>query len=1142
MKLVLFLTLALSLSATAGVFSQNQRVSFEFEDATILEVLNEIKSQTGLSFIYSEEKIQELNRVSVDAAGKTVEEVLNEIFGKSSLECRFQDNVIMVVDKPSEPATKGQQEKKEIKGTVTDDQGVPLPGVSVVIKGTSVGVATDIDGKYAIEVENDNVVLVFSFVGMLPQEVTYKGQTVQNVKLTADSEQMAEVVVTGYQTINRERMTGSAKAITNQAIKNVGFTSVEDALEGSVSGLNVVSSGRPGEDADIQIRGVNSFTGNTNPLWIVDGMPMMGSVPEVSDGNALRAQALTSGIGNVAPEDIESITVLKDAAASAIYGAQAANGVIVITTKSGHSGKTFFNITSNMTITERPNPELFMMNSAEKVEFEKGYYEDWSERPFLGRAADIYRAIENETMTLADANMALDQLRNTNTNWFKEIFKTAISQQHSLSMSGGNEKTQYYVSGNYLSEEGIEPNNEFDKLGLNMKITHNPSEKIRITFGLSTNLRNTTKTASGINPLKYAIYANPYEKPYNEDGTYAYDLTYPASIETVDGKGYFRQFNALEDLKKNTDDSRYISSNMNLKFEYEFLPGLTYTLQGAYNINSNHSSKKIIAGTYSDYSTNGIYSTNWHPESRSSFSYDMLQGSLRESTSRGSEYTLRNTLQFMKEFEGGHYVTLFGGQEIRQTKSNTFFNFSPTYDAVHGIGGYPDLDGFEADRLNLYALGGTSEYEDKLSSFFTNMLYSYKDRYILSGSLRYDGSTFVGNANQFTPLWNVSGRWNLHNEAFLDGSIVSLLALKGGYGYTGSIDRNASPYTLLHFNNANYKYDGQVLPNRIDYPSKNLKWQTKKDRNVGVEVGLWNNKLQIGVNYFDNITEDVLNLKKLAVSSGRSGIKANVASISNKGWEFDMTTTVYDRNDFTWILQANLNLLNDEIVQSFYPNLDDVAAKGQEYVTGYPVKGWYGYKFHSINPSDGHVYVIGDDGKPFDMKLTQNVTSNIQLPKASYLGDYTPSYYGGISTTLKYKQLSLRISGDYKGGHKIMSFGANDQLTTSRNKQAHILDSWTQPGDVTKYPRVDYFYSAFDTYMIDTELEDGDYFRINMISLGYMFKSELVNRIGLKSARLNFNVRNVATFSKYKGIDPSLLGALDYPNTRKYVMSLNIGF
>ncbi|WP_165835938.1 SusC/RagA family TonB-linked outer membrane protein [Marinifilum breve] len=1136
MKFTFMLMVLSVVQLSASVYSQNTRFNMELTNQTLIEVFEEIRNNSEFSFVYDLDDVEGIMDVNVSEKDATVEEILNSCFENTNLTYEVIDKVVVVKQKPYVAPKSKQQEKKEIKGRVTDDQGLPLPGVSVVIKGTSVGVATDIDGKYVIEVENDNSVLVFSFVGMLPQEITYKGQTVQNVKLTADSEQMAEVVVTGYQTINRERMTGSAKAITNQAIKNVGFTSVEDALEGSISGLNVVSSGRPGEDADIQIRGVNSFTGNTNPLWIVDGMPMMGSVPEVSDGNALRAQALTSGIGNVAPEDIESITVLKDAAASAIYGAQAANGVIVITTKSGHSGKTFFNVTSNMTITERPNPELFMMNSAEKVEFEKGYYEDWSERPFLGRAADIYRAIENETMTLDDANTALDQLRNTNTNWFKEIFKTAISQQHSLSMSGGNEKTQYYVSGNYLSEKGIEPNNKFDKLGLNMKITHNPSEKTRITFGLTSNLRNTTKTASVINPLTYAIYANPYEKPYNEDGTYAYDLTYPSSINTVNGDDYFRQFNVLEDLKKNTDDSRYISSNMNLKFEYEFLPGLTYTLQGAYNINSNHNSKKITPGTYSD------YNTNWHPEIRSSFSYDMLQGSLRESTSRGSEYTLRNTLQFMKEFEGGHYVTLFGGQEIRQTQSNTFFNFSPTYDAVHGIGGYPDLDGFEADRLNLYALGGTSEYEDKLSSFFTNMLYSYKDRYILSGSLRYDGSTFVGNANQFTPLWNVSGRWNIHNEDFLEGSIISLLALKGGYGYTGSIDRNASPYTLLHFTNANYKYDGQVLPNRIDYPSKNLKWQTKKDRNVGVEVGLWKNKLQIGVNYFDNITEDVLNQKKLAVSSGRSGIKANVASISNKGWEFDITTTVYDRNDFTWIWQANLNLLDDKILQSFYPNLDDVAAKGQEYVTGYPVKGWYGYKFHSINPSDGHVYVIGDDGKPFDMKLTQNVTRNIQLPKASYLGDHTPSYYGGISTTLKYKQLSLRISGDYKGGHKIMSFGANDKLTTSRNKQAHILDSWSQPGDVTNYPRVDYNFSAFDRYMINTELENGDYFRINMISLGYMFKSEFVNRIGLKSARLNFNVRNVAIFSKYKGIDPTLLGVLDYPNTRKYVMSLNIGF
>ncbi|MGQ1785535.1 SusC/RagA family TonB-linked outer membrane protein [Saccharicrinis sp. GN24d3] len=1137
MKITSLLLLFGFLQIHATVVSQGNTVSISESDISLEQLLWKIQDKSDFVFVFSQEHVKEHTNLNVNLNGE-LDEVLTQILADKGLTYEKKNDVYVIKKAAPVPAVPQQPNTITIKGKVTDEKGKPLPFVNIYIKGDTKGVITDKDGKYAIEVEEkQGMVLVASFIGFVSREFEVSGRTEINLMLKGDIADLDEVVVTGYQTIDREKMTGSAVAITADKMSNVGFTSIEDALDGSIAGMNIVASGRPGEDADIQIRGVNSFTGNTNPLWIVDGMPMMGSVPEVSDGNSLRAEALTSGIGNIAPEDIESITVLKDAAAAAIYGAQAANGVIVITTKSGHSGKTFFNITSNMTVTEAPDPELYMMNSAEKVDFERGYNEDYGTWASSGRAADIYRALDRESISQAEANLMLNELRNTNTDWFKEIFSSAISQQHSLSMSGGNEKTQYYVSGNFLTEEGIEPNNQYDKLGLNMKITHNPSDKIRITFGLTSNLRNTTETASIINPLQYAIYANPYEKPYNEDGSYAYDITYNGTISTAAGDDYFRQFNILQDLNENTQDSRYMSSDMNLKFEYEFLPGLTYNLQGAYNINSNNTSRYVIPGTWTD------YKQSWHPAVSTEFTYDLLGGNLRESSSKGHEYTFRNTLQYMREFNGGHYVSLFGGQEIRKTLQNTFYNFFPNYDADHRLGQYPDLDGYEADILSLAALGGTGEYENKLSSFFANGTYSYNDRYVVSGSIRYDGSTIIGSDNQFTPLWNVSGRWNVHNEGFMSGSILSLLALKVGYGYTGSIDNSASPYSILYYSSGGKRYDDELTPSSLAYPSMNLKWQTKEDKNIGIEAGLWKNKVQVGFNYFDNSTEDILENKKLAASSGRTTMMANVASISNKGYEFDVTATLLSRNNFNWMVSANVSILDDEITDSYYPSIDKISASSAHaYVVGYPVNAWYGYKFHSINPDDGHVYAIGDDGEPFDLEVGQYGGSPVDLPKASYLGDLTPSYYGGVTTSVRYKQLTLRASGDFKGGHKILSFGSNDVYTNPRNKPEYLSDIWGQIGDVTNYPGLDIFTNPLDEYMFDTELEDGDYFRINMISLGYLFKTDFVNRIGMQSARINFNVRNVASFSKYKGIDPVLNGELGYPNTRKYTLSLNIGF
>lgn len=1132
---------------SANVLSQS-KISLDLNNASLKECIKEIEKKTELGFLYNNSDIREVKNLNLSVEEETVDQILTDVLASTELTHTIENNVILIKSKKvvAKKVAKVENEEVqlppiEITGVVKGEDGHPLPGANVFIKDIpTIGVTTNIDGEFSITVPNE-AILVFSFVGYENKEISITDNINLNVVLSPSANELNEVVVTGYQTIERERMTGSAKALTAASIKNLGTTSVDDILTGAMSGINIVSTGRPGEDAQIQIRGVNSFTGNTDPLWIVDGMPMMGAVPEVSSGNELRAQVLTSGIGNISPEDIESITVLKDAAAAAIYGAQAANGVIVITTKSGHVGKTFFNVTSNIDVIERPKNDLFMMNSAEKVLFEKSFYEDWNAYDLQGRAINIMRALEYEEITNEEAERQLDILRNTNTNWFDEIFSTGISHQHSLSMSGGTEATQYYASANYLNEDGIEPNNNYNKLGLNMKLTHNPSDKVRVIVGLNTTVRNSTQTASKINPLKYAIYANPYEKVYNEDGSYAYDLTYLDNVNSIDGEVPFGQFNIIEDLNKNTKESKYISSDLRLKVEYEVIPGLTYSLAGAYNVNSNFGSTTRIGGTYSD------YATNWHPHFDDSYGlmdYSLLQGSLFENTSRGTDYTFRNTLQYMKEFNKTHYVSIFGGQELRKVISNTSSNFFPTFDEVHRIGGYPDLDGYEADELSYSALGSTGFYEDKLSSFFMNGLYSYKDKYIFSGSLRYDGSSFVGNENQFTPLGNVSLMWNLHNEDFIKNfNIISRLSIKGGYGYTGSIDKKASPYTLLYFSNSNYKYDGQVLPGSVSFPSKNLKWQTKQDRNVGVELGLWKNRVEFGVNYFNNITEDVLNEKKLPVSSGRTGIYANVASILNKGWEFDFNSVIIQANDFTWMAQVNLTLLDNETLESYYPNLDEVAASAEkQYVEGYPVNGWFGYRFHSINPSDGHLYVYDNEGGTFDLQLAYNTTQNIEKPIVSYLGDRTPSYMGGVSTTFKYKQLSLRVSGDFKGGHKIMAFGANDITTSGKNKPAYLLDSWTQSGDITDVRRVDILYQPYSDYMFDTKLEDGDYFRISMLSLGYMFKNDLVSKVGIKTARINFNIRNLATFSKYKGIDPTLMGALDYPNTRRYSVSLNIGF
>lgn len=315
-----------------------------------------------------------------------------------------------------------------------------------------------------------------------------------------DSKALDEVVITGYQDINKQRMTGTVTTIRSADIEGKGFTSIDDILIGTVSGLNATQSGRPGQDATIQIRGVNSLTGNTEPIWIVDGMPMQGEIPSIRSGATdLQTTIFTTGIGNLAPDDIASITILKDAAATAIYGARAANGVIVVTTKSGTVGKTRFNASLNYGVTAAPVNNISMMNSAQKIQFERDIYNDLNTNR-TGRISELLRLRDLGIISTADVEQQITSLSQTNTDWFKEIFSPANSTQIGFSMSGGSEKTQHYLSVNHLQEEGIQPNNKFDRTGMNIKLTHDLNDKIRITGGLASTLKNDRSSASAINP------------------------------------------------------------------------------------------------------------------------------------------------------------------------------------------------------------------------------------------------------------------------------------------------------------------------------------------------------------------------------------------------------------------------------------------------------------------------------------------------------------------------------------------------------------------------------------------------------------------------------------------------------------------
>lgn len=1138
---LLMFMFVMAFSSQANVVAQ-ERVSLDMKNASFKDLFLEIQKQTKMSFVFNADQLNAVGTVDLRANDESVQEVLDRVLSPTPFTYLINGQTIVIV-KRGEANRQPEQTAVTVKGKVTDRDGQPLIGATIRINGTTIGTATDGNGEYTLKVFGGQNELLVTYIGYINLVVKIDGRSVVDVVLEEDRKEMEEVVVTGYQDIKRERMTGSTTTINARELRNKGLTSMDEFLNGTVSGLTSISSGRPGEDAKIMIRGVNSLTGSTDPIWIVDGMPLQGEMPNIKVGvTNLQSTIFTSGIGNIAPDDIESITVLKDASATAIYGARAANGVIVIKTKSGSVGKTRFNITANFGIKERPVNNIDMMNTRQKIQFEREVYAD-DKGGYLdmthGRIVGLLYQTDRGLISKEAVEKEIARLSGIETDWFKELFRSATTGQYNFSMSGGTEKTQHYVSLNYLHEKGTALNNKMDRLGMNIKLTHNPAKQVRVTGGLSATIKNDRVSASNIDPLTYALYANPYERPYKEDGSYDYDLSYVASPSEIRDGLAWDKFNILDDLQRNTNTSRYLDAELNLKVEWEIIPGLMFTTHGVYNANSSHNRTTEGAGTYTN------FVNNWYAPHTAEIPHDMVRGSLREATGYTNGYTFRNTLQYSSEFKEKHFLTVFAGQEISSRTAYNSYNYSPVFDEEHRIVGFPEMDGVNGNEVNYTSLGGTGKQVSKLSSFFANASYSYMDRYIVSGAIRYDGSDIIGNDNQFTPLWNVGARWNLHRESFMGNlEFVDELSLRAGFGYTGSIDKNALPFVVMTLGQS-ILYDGLSVPTSFNYPNPNVKWQTKQDFNVGVNLALWRRKVELGVNYYDNVTRDVLDNKALAASSGRTEVVENVANIINRGWEIDLGVTLLQAHTVQWYAKANVAVNHNELRDTYYKNLEELPHRtrqdGNAFVENYPVGGWFGFEFAGTDPITGNTQVYMPDGTKYDVETLKNITLSGEKPIMSYLGKQHPSVIGGFSTTLNVSRFVFSANFEYKAGHKIPSFNTFRTLD-SRNRHVNDLNRWRQPGDVTNIPAASTMNSAYSKYMYDVALEKGNYLRCSFLSLGYNFDSRLLSKIGFSNARLSFTAKDLFTLSRYRGIDPALMGSLGYPNSRQYTVSLNIGF
>lgn len=1199
---LIILIYIICLPLSANTYSQINNITLRMDKVSIKTVLDEVKQQTQFDFIYDNEDINSLGLVSVNMSNVSVHDILNTCFKGSKLDYKIVNNTIVITKKSQTT----QAVKKVIKGRVLDEGGNPLPGVSVIVKGTSLGVATDIDGHFSINLLDDqDPVLVFSFIGMEKKEATYKGETELKVVLKAQKEELQEVIVTGMQTIKRERMTGSATVITAKDLENDRVISIDQAIEGKIAGLNsMVTTGAPGARAKITIRGENNLTGNSEPLWILDGLPMFGGVPELGKNHGLDlvGSVMQDGVGNINPDDIESITILKDASATAMYGARAANGVIVITTKKGYQGETYFSYNGNFSISEAPRMTIDMMNSAEKIGYESNIINLYEKPEVTGRVGRLWTDYNKGLLTREQYNANLDALRGTNTNWFNEIFRPAISHVHSLTARGGTETLTFYSSISYESKEGILDQNKYRNVGINFKMDYRPTQKINVSLNLNNSLRKNTEHASAIDPFRYAVYANKYEKPYDANGNYATDETYlPGNLSNTSASGYrYDGFNILRELRENTNTLSGSDITGTIRLDYMPLDGLRFTGNFRYAESYNVGSIANNPGTYTSF-INASFAKIEFP-SPADMPLEYNSGRLNENAGRSYNWVSRVEGEYAKIFKEKHFVSIFVANEVMARKFNNFNYTAPVYNPDYRIIGFPEF-AKSTKKLSDYAqalngLFGTKDGQDKSVSFISTLTYAFNDKYVGNFTIRADGADIIGTDQRYTPLWSAGLRWNLHKENFMKRvKFITLLALKGSYGYTGQIDRSAYPFSTLTMSTS--KYDGNLMAKNFTYANPTVKWEQKLDRNFGIEIAALNSDVSLNFDVYFNKVNDVLGNYRLPISSGRQDIIANTSSLRNNGWEATLNIRWVNNNVFKFHTGINMAYNKNKILKALNDVSDlrkvDFDAGGEKNLVGHETGAVYGWKFAGVYDQSGRaMFYLSDQAKIVYAKLLdqwqgfskqqqqalqssgampdiQNVPDAIAIEENVFqmnslgdaakqmrrlsmtrLGSLNPKFVGGFNTFMKYKNLELSTNWSFKTGFIVASFDdtknapgtdGSDLGSSRTNRSRRALYQWQAPGDKTLVPKFEQlgYYFEYNKLTTSDKYEKGDFLRLQDITLAYNFSTEQLKKIGLSRLRASIQGRNLVTFTKYRGLDPATGGTFNYPQPRQYVFTLTVG-
>lgn len=987
-------------------------------------------------------------------------------------------------------AEKGYDKKQPaivVTGKVTDPTGQPLIGVSVKIKGTNIGASTDANGQYNLNTPEGNITLVFTYIGYITQEIGVSSRTTVNVTMQEDAASLDEVVVIGYGTIKKSDITGSVSSVSSKDINAVPAANVMQALAGRAAGVQVkANNGSPGAPVSIRIRGTNSIVGNNEPLYVIDGFPVNDAL---SINNA----------------SIESIEILKDASAVAIYGSRASNGVVLITTKKGKAGETRVSFDSSLG-SQQLIKKMEMMNPLEYAEY-----------------FNYIQTAQGVAPIFSGSRLSEFAAMGEGTNWQDVVFRRAPIQNHTLVISGGDQKTQFSLTGGIFEQQGIIRNSDYKRHSLNSNLHHNISKKFSVDLTLALSKNNSARQSSEQGRFGTSLIGRAYGIPsylpvYNADGT----LAEPVLLDPRVSEALWNPLNFINETKNILKQNNVLANG---SFTYRIIEGLSLKVSGG--IESRN-------GLVDFYQTKKFQSVKDGVASLNSTEYTSL---LNE-----------NILSYNKTFNGKHSVSAIAG--------GTYQSFNNTSVSAGGRNFLTDVtESWSLAAAGLPGIPNSSLTDATLLSGLGRVNYGYDNRYLFTVSYRADGSSVYSEGNKWGYFPSAAFAWRISEENFMDfdKTPISDLKLKASWGRAGS--QAIAPYSTLNQLSAGSTVFGTGLYTTMSPTSRlaaDLKWETTEQTNIGLEVSLLNDRFTFTADYYSKKTSDLLNMVQLPRSSGYQNSLRNIGVIGNKGFEFGAGANIFNSDNFKWDLDGNITFNRSKVIK-LYGGVDIQAGLlqmirftdfGNTYREGQPLGIIYGYQEDGYKPNGYIKYV------------DQNSDGKIDLKDKVQIGDPNAKFIYGINSNMAYKNFSLSLFTVGSHGNSVINMSSvayNIDNTNGTNKLKDVVGNyWTPQNTDAKYPAPLPANAANPLLFSNRYVEDGSYLRLRNIELAYTLSK--IKGFGLRNASIYFSGQNLITLSKYSWLDPdvntrgggnSLDQGIDYasyPNTKSITGGLRINF